>query len=250
MNSELSVDRAPTSVRPLAPVSSRLGRTTIAILLAGAGWVCAARALAAPTVVGLGPPLIALGLAPLSIRKWWPGVLLSAWLRWLQEERWKRATGEPHSRAGAKRWLDRHSEISPRRVSALGLLGRTQEQRELLAELASDSPLDAWRFEYLKAWSDIAAGRAPNFAAVEVAAGRVTEDDQTSSALDRAAFVAYLRARNGARLGENGGDLLTAAARSLHPPIPLRVKLFVLVTRYRGPGISALILLALWALWR
>jgi hypothetical protein len=234
-------------VGPLYPAVSRYRRTTLAIFLAGAAWVPVARAASLSIVVSLALPLILLALSPFSVRKWWPGMALSVWNRWLQAWAWTRATQEPFSRAGAQRWLDRHPEPSLRRLSALGWVHSYEEAGRLLDTLHPDSPVEIWQLEYARASYAMAVGREPNLPELDTAWANINADNYPlSSRRNGAVQMAFLRAQNEVRLGRNGADYLTqaAGAMDLASP-PLRLQLAIWWYRYRGP-VPFMCLLFLW----
>ncbi len=233
--------------RLFAPVARRLARVTLSIFAVGVAWVALAPADAVPAFVIL-PPVIALACVPAAIRRWAPGLYLGSWLRWLQIEAWKRTTSRPPTRAGAEAWLCEHPERTMTTVSALGILGRLSEERDLLADIRPDSPIDRWRLAYARAALAIASGGEPDLAAVESAAALVPDD---VSATARAGYLAYLNAWNDSRLGGNGADLMTLAAKAIDlTQVPAEVRMGVWLRRYRGPSVCALILIALWAVLR
>jgi hypothetical protein len=242
--------RAVPRHRPLDRVAWRYRRTTWSIFLAGAIWIPVSRAASLPIVFSLAPPMILLALSPLSVHRWWPGMALAVRNRWVQAKGWTEATHEPYSRAGAQRWLDGHPEPSLRRLSALGLVRSYEEAGRLLDSLHPDSPVERWQLEYSRASYSMAVGLEPDLPAVEASWSEVDMGDYPlPSRRNGAIQMALLRAQNEARLGGNGADSLTEAARSigLEPPTP-RLQLTIWWYRYRGPAPFMCFLLLLWAL--
>jgi hypothetical protein len=245
---EASAQPVPPVMDLLAPVVRRYSRVTGVVFIAAAALIVLAHSEGVPTVVVLLPALVALALSPLIVRVWWPGMTLRVWIDCRRVDGWKRATGQPYSRAGAARWLGQHPADSLTAFSALGILNRRDAQRELLKSLIVDTPRDRWRLAYAHVILDLAEGREPDLDAVKQAGMAAIDDVPGSTAEARAAYLAYLGAWKGALQGGNSADLISSAARTLDlSSLGWSIRLKVWARRFRGPAICAglLILLSL-----
>jgi hypothetical protein len=234
---------------PLAPVAARYVRTATYVFLLGIIWVLWTRAAGLPTLACLVPPILAMGYAPWSVRRFWPAMSLALWMRWFSVNRWAVLTHEPYSAAAARRWLNDHPKPSLTNVFACEILHLREDAEETLESLRPKSPAERWQVAYERASYDLAAGREPDLEAAEAALAEVAADEDRpgATAPARGVYMAYLRAWGATWAGDSGAHVLTDAAKQLDlSSPPARLRRTILWQRYRGTVPFAILLVVLY----